>query len=46
MRRALIALIPYTGESESVSFTGVSIYITMTTILFAALVAGRIRWSA
>jgi hypothetical protein len=35
----LIALIPYTGESESVSFTFVSIYISLTTILFAALVA-------
>ncbi len=36
----LVALIPYTGDSESVSFTGVTVYITMTTLLFAALVAG------
>lgn len=35
-----IALIPYTHESESVSFTGVTVYITLTTLLFAALVAG------
>jgi hypothetical protein len=37
----LVALIPYTQESESVSFTGVTIYISMTTVLFAALVAGN-----
>ncbi|MDE3176222.1 MAG: hypothetical protein KGM15_08990 [Pseudomonadota bacterium] len=36
----LIALIPYTQESESVSFTFVTVYITMTTVLFATLVAG------
>ena len=37
---AFIALIPYTHEAESVSFTGISVYITFTTILFAAIVAG------
>src|SRR5579863_3141690 len=36
-----IALIPYTGESESVSFTFVSVYISLTTILFATLVSGN-----
>src|ERR1700761_416744 len=37
----LVALIPYTGESESVTFTGISVYITFTTILFAAIVANN-----
>jgi O-Antigen ligase len=35
----LIALIPYTGDSESVTFTFVSVYISLTTILFATVVA-------
>ena len=35
----LVALIPYTQESDSVSFTGISVYITFTTILFATIVA-------
>ncbi len=38
---ALIALAPYAHESESVSFTGISIYISFTTVLFAAIVAER-----
>ena len=37
----LVALIPYTQESESVSFTFVTIYISFTTILFATLTAGH-----
>jgi hypothetical protein len=36
---ALLALVPYVGESESVSFTGVTVYITITALFFAALVA-------
>ena len=36
----LVALIPYVYESESVSFTFVTIYITMTTILFATILVG------
>ena len=36
----LVALIPYTQESESVSFTFVTIYISFTTILFATITAG------
>ena len=35
----LVALIPYTQELDSVSFTGISVYITFTTILFATIVA-------
>jgi hypothetical protein len=37
----LIALIPYTEESESVSFTFISIYISFTTILFATITASN-----
>lgn len=37
----LIALIPYTDEPESVSFTFVTIYISFTTILFAAITASN-----
>ena len=44
----LVALIPYANESESVSFTFVTIYISFTTILFATLTAGnsleRMKW--
>ena len=36
----LIALIPYSDESPSVSFTGITVYITISTLLFAALLAG------
>lgn len=35
----LLALIPYVGESSSVSFTGITVYITITALFFAALVA-------
>ncbi len=35
---ALLALVPYVGESESVSFTGITVYITITALFFAALV--------
>ncbi len=38
---AAIALIPYTNEPDSVTFTFVTFYITLTTVLFAALVATR-----
>jgi hypothetical protein len=38
---ALIALIPYIEESESVSFTFITIYIMLTTILFAGLTSIR-----
>ena len=37
----VVALIPDTGESESVSFTFVSVYISLTTILFATIVAAN-----
>jgi hypothetical protein len=37
---ALVALIPYTNEPQSVSFTGITVYITLTTLLFASLLAG------
>jgi hypothetical protein len=37
----LVALIPYTDESTSVSFTFITFYITMTTVLFATLVAAN-----
>ena len=36
---ALLALVPYVGESDSVSFTGITVYITITALFFAALVA-------
>jgi hypothetical protein len=35
----LLSLIPFVGESESVTFIAISIYITLTTLLFAAIVA-------
>ena len=38
---AIVALMPYTDESESVSFTGISVYIMFTTLLFATLVSGE-----
>ena len=34
-----VALIPYTDEPKSVSFTFITFYITMTTVLFATLTA-------
>jgi hypothetical protein len=34
-----VALIPYTDEPKSVSFTFITLYITMTTVLFATLTA-------
>jgi hypothetical protein len=37
----VVALIPYTQESESVSFTFVTVYISFTTILFATITAGN-----
>jgi len=36
---AMLALVPYVGEPQSVSFTGVTFYITMTALFFSALVA-------
>ena len=35
----LLSLTPWVGESESVTFIAISIYIALTTIFFAALVA-------
>jgi hypothetical protein len=36
---ALVALIPWVEDSQAVSFTGITIYISLTTILFAGVVA-------
>jgi hypothetical protein len=36
---ALVALIPYTQEPPSVSFTFITVYITLTTVLFATITA-------
>jgi hypothetical protein len=36
---AFLALVPYVGEAESVSFTCITVYITITALFFAALVA-------
>jgi hypothetical protein len=35
----LLSLVPFVGESESVTFIGITVYISLTTIFFAAVVA-------
>jgi hypothetical protein len=35
----LLSLIPYVDESDSVRFAGITVYISFTTVLFAAIVA-------
>jgi hypothetical protein len=35
----LLSLVPFVGESESVTFIAITLYITLTTLFFAAVVA-------